>query len=66
MIRRSLVEYTLSPEELQQAVLEYCARNAPADVAGKLRYVLIKFDHEKKRKPGAVALVELPDEGTPP
>ena len=62
MKRISLVEYVLTPEELERAVLEFCARNAPADIAGKLRHVYIRHNPDKRGKPHAVALVELSEE----
>jgi hypothetical protein len=68
MKKRYLVEYELTPEETQQAVLEYIARKERRSNAPRFRHVTFRFpppsgDKRGRRAgPSAVALTEAPQE----
>lgn len=66
MRKQRLVEYTLTPDETQQAILEFIARKEGVASTPPYRYVRFVFERTgqqgKASKPFAVALTEEPRE----
>lgn len=65
MRKRVLVEYTLTPEETQTAILEYIARKEGRSDLPVYRYIGFKYERDSKgvaKKTYAVALTEQPEE----